>query len=51
MIMYSAIDVSINHKEQKKSAKLKQVAYSRDVKTATVCQYHVSLGVRTYIVY
>lgn len=34
MINYSAIGVSVNRKEQQKSAKLKHVPYYEDVKTA-----------------
>lgn len=34
MIIYSAFGVSTNRKEQQKSAKLKQVAYNGDFKTA-----------------
>lgn len=39
MIMYSAIGVSINRKEQQKSAKLKQVAYNGDVNTTYLHVY------------
>lgn len=39
MVIYFAIGVSITRKEQQKSAKLKQVAYNGDVKTAVNTTY------------